>query len=190
MWSNPISRAFPLFLALFFFSSARLAAQDASSVADAARQAREQKQASSKPAHVVDNDSLPPSPVTAPAAAKDSAPTTAQAAATENGSNAPAADGTAANSQDVAEKKAKIDALKQEIADQQQSVNLHKRELALAQDSYYSNPDHDRDKPGKEKLDSLQSDLSQQQAQLAELQAKLAELAPPADNKTPEPAKP
>jgi len=188
MSSKIIYRAFALFLVAFFFSSERLAAQDAPSVADAARQAREQKQASSKPAQVIDNDTLAPAPSAPTTPAKDSVSTSAPAAP-ENGS-APAADKPAADSKEEGEKKAKIDALKQEIADKQRSVNLQQREIALAQNTYYSNPDHDHDKTGREKLESMQSDLKDQQGQLAELQAKLAELAPQADAKSPEPSKP
>jgi len=189
MSSKIIYRAFALFLVAFFFSSSHLAAQDAPSVADAARQAREQKQASSKPAQVIDNDTLAPAPSAPTTPTKESGPTSAPAAP-ENGPTPPAADKPAADSKEEAEKKVKIDALKQEIADKQRSVNLQQREIALAQETYYSNPDHDRDKTGKEKLDSMQSDLKEQQGQLAELQAKLAELAPQANAKSPEPTKP
>ena len=58
-----ILRSLALLFAAISFFSIRLAAQDdAPSVADAARQARQQKQDAAKPARVIDNDAIPPSP--------------------------------------------------------------------------------------------------------------------------------
>ena len=166
-------------------------AQDAPSVAEAARRTRQQKQESAKPARVIDNDSLPAapassSPATAPAPASDS--TTVPAAA--NASDSSATGTAGANAADEEEKKAQIEALKQEIADKKERINLQQREMALAQDTYLSNPDHEHDNAGKSKLDSMQSDLSQLQAQLTDLQSKLAALGPSPETKTPETPKP
>ena len=52
-----------LFAALSFFTLG-VAAQDEPSVADAARRARQQKQASAKPSSVITNDTLAPAPAT------------------------------------------------------------------------------------------------------------------------------
>jgi hypothetical protein len=177
-------RSLILVIAAASFFSVRLAAQDAPSVAEAARRTREQKQTAAKPARVVTDDTLTPAPVPStpapPAPANSTAPSDTAAPA-----------GKAAESaEDEAKKKEEIETLKQEIANKQQSVNLLQREISLAQDTFYSNPDHDRDKAGKEKLDSMQSDVKQQQADLAGLQAKLADLAPPAETKSTEPSKP
>jgi len=188
MSAKMILRSLVLLIVGMSCSAIQLAAQDAPSVADAARRSREQKKETTKPAPVVDNDNLPP------ASAADSSAPAAPAApdSAAQAQNAPASSDKkeGASSSEDEEKKEKIKALKQEIADKQQSINLLQREIALAQDSFYSNPDHDHDKAGKEKLDSMQSDLSQQQAELAELQAKLAELGPPAETKAPEPSQP
>ncbi len=166
-------------------------AQDAPSVAEAARRARQQKQESAKPARVIDNDSLPAapatsSPATAPAPASDSS----SAPAAANASDSSASGTSGVNAADEEEKKAQIEALKQEIADKKERINLQQREMALAQDTYLSNPDHEHDTAGKSKLDSMQSDLSQLQAQLTDLQAKLAALGPSPETKTPETPKP
>jgi uncharacterized coiled-coil protein SlyX len=160
-----------------------LAAQDAPSVAEAARRSREQKQTSAKPARVVDNDTLPPSAATpaspAPAPAAPASDSAAQPADVKAGSAAG----------DTAENKEKVDSLKQQIAERQQSVDLLQRELALEQDNFYKQPDHQRDKTGKAKLDSIETDLSQQQADLAALKAKLADIAPQ-DAAKPQPGAP
>jgi predicted RNase H-like nuclease (RuvC/YqgF family) len=183
MPGNTILRSLTLVIAGVSFFSVGLAAQDAPSVAEAARRAREQKQTVAKPARVVTDDTLTPAPSTP--ASSSPADSTAQ-------SDNPAAPASkpAESAEEEAKKKEEIEALKREIADKQQSVNLLQREIALAQDTFYSSPDHDRDKAGKEKLDAMQSDVKQQRAALAELQAKLADLAPPAETKPAGPSKP
>jgi hypothetical protein len=179
-----IFRLFSLLLAVFAFSSIRVVAQDdAASVADAARRSRQQKQDAAKPAHVIDNDVIPSAPASAsssaPAASASNSATPAQPAAD---AAAKKTDGDSANDES---KKKEIDALKQEIADKKASLNLVQRQLSLDQDTYLSNPDHERDKAGKEKLDSMQLDISQAQSELDVLLAKLAALAPPSDSANP-----
>jgi len=162
----------------------RLAAQDAPSVAEAARRTRQQKQDSAKPAQVIDNDTLAPAP--ASAAASDAN----RATSPEN----PAADAAAHKSEPDAaaeeHKKAEFEALKQKIADKKASLHLEQREMALERDTFLSNPDHEHDKTGQEKLDSIEKTVNQSQAELAELEAKLADAAPPSEAKTPEPPSP
>lgn len=191
MLGKIILRSFALLVAALFLSAIHLAAQtqDQTSVADAARRAREQKQAATKPARVIDNDTLNPhssTPATAPEGASSaSAPAQANSptppAQDQNVSAGAEAKETAESAEDAEKKKSEIDALKKEIADKQQSIQLQQREIALEQDNYYSNPDHDHDTAGKAKLDSLQSDLQEQQDELAALQAKLADLNPQAE---------
>lgn len=178
-------RSVALVIAGVSLFSVRLAAQDAPSVAEAARRAREQKQNAPKPTHVITEDTLAPAPTPSSPAPPSAANSTAQS----DSAAAPAGKPTE-SAEEEAKKKQEIEALKREIADKQQSVNLMKREISLAQDTFYSNPDHDHDKSGKEKLDSMQSDAKQQQADLAELQGKLADLAPAAETKSTEPSKP
>jgi hypothetical protein len=186
-------RALALLLAAGSFSAVRLAAQDEPSVAEAARRARQQKQAAPKPARIIDNDSIPPShnaPAT-PAADSAAAEANPSTPATSSDSNAPVkpedtsappAEKGTSDADAAAAKKAKIEALKKQIADKKESVDLQQRAIALAQDTFYSNPDHVHDRDGKAKLDSMQSDLEQEKAELAELQAKLAELGDSADS--------
>jgi uncharacterized protein YhaN len=184
-------RSLALFIAAVSFSAIHLAAQDAPSVAEAARRTREQKQASAKPAKVLDNDSLPHS--STPSQPDSSAPATPSASdATPKDENAAASQAPkqpTADSSDDEKKKAEVEALKQQIADKKHSIDLLQREISLAQDTFYSNPDHVHDTAGKDKLDSMRADLQQQQADLADLQAKLAELGGSEDSK-PAPAQP
>jgi hypothetical protein len=190
MSSKTILRLLALLVAAFALSTPLLAQQDDSpSVAEAARRARQQKQDAAKPAHVIDNDAIPPSPAAsnstpAPASDANSAKAAETASASAEGSKPDADKG------DDEKQKAEIDALKKEIADKLAKVTLQQRDIALAQDTFLSNPDHEHDTAGKEKIDSMQSDLTQLQAALTELQAKLAALAPAMDQKTPESSKP
>lgn len=181
-----ILRLFAVLLAACSLYCSRVLAQDdATSVADAARQSRQQKQDAPKPARVIDNDVIPPSP------AASNSPNVANATLNTNASSA--ADSSAepsAGSAEEANSKGETEALKKEIAAKKEQVDFKKRELALAQDGYYSNPDHDRDTTGKQKLDAMQAELAQAQSELNELQSKLAAAGPAADEKPAEPAKP
>ena len=157
-----------------------LAAQDApDSVADAARRARQKKEAASnKPATVITNDTIPTAPndITIPGASN-------VPAAAQNDANAPAAASgdkdtpSGASSNEDAAKKAAIDDLKKQVKDKEHAVSLLQRELALDKDSYYGRPDYQNDTTGKQKLDDKQANLIAQQNQLNDLKAKLLELA-------------
>ena len=158
------------------------------SVAEAARKAREQKKASAKPAAVITNDTLQPAtPATVQnaTAATESMPGTKEAANSEATANAASGAGTTKepSEEEIAKKKAKIEALKQEIADKAKEADLQQRLLALANESYYSRPDFSKDPDGKAKLDAMQSDLAQKKDELAQLKTKLKELASDADQK-------
>ena len=172
---------------------AHLAAQDAPSVADAARRARQQKQASAKPATVITDDTLHPAPATPAAPDSNAAPATPPAPGDVSAAVPPAAPGNASNPETAAQpnakqadtaaedadKKAKADALRQQIAEAQQRVNLLQREITLEQENFYRSPDYAHDKEGKEKLSSLQDELQQRQAELSDLKSQLADLGVP-----------
>jgi predicted RNase H-like nuclease (RuvC/YqgF family) len=179
-----------LFVATCFFAL-HLAAQDAPSVAEAARRARQQKETASKPAQVVTNDSLTPAPANppgeapgAPAQAESSTPAASESAA--QAENPP----PAASTQNPERIKKEVESLKQEIANKQRIVTDLQREIALEQDIVYRNPDYQHDTAGKQKLDSLQSDLKQNQDDLAALKAKLTDLAGAEEPKESAPSQP
>ena len=167
---------------------ARAQSEQEPSVAEAARKAREQKKTPAKPSPVITNDTLKPAtpetvenataatermPGTNAATSPDASADSAKAVETPKGPT----------EEEIAKKKAKIEALKQEVAEKAKEVDLEQRALALANDSYYSRPDFSKDPDGKAKLDSMQSDLAEKKNELAELKAKLKELAPDADLK-------
>jgi hypothetical protein len=170
--------------------NARAQSDQEQSVAEAARKAREQKKTAAKPTTVITNDTLKPA---TPATVQQAAAVTESipgADATASGDKATdTATATAAepakgpSEEEIAKKKAKIEALKQDVADKAKEVDLQQRALALANESYYSRPDFSKDPDGKAKLDTMQSDLAQKKDELAQLKAKLKELAPDADQK-------
>ena len=179
-----------LFAALSFFTLG-VAAQDEPSVADAARRARQQKQASAKPSSVITNDTLAPAPATA-------APSSAATADAATAAPQPAAEApdsgekkSRAETDDEAEqKKQEAAKLKEEIAQKQEQLRFLKSDLALKQDTFYSNPDHPHDADGKSRLDSMKSDIQQTQEELARLQTKLADRRPQEEPKPAPPPKP
>jgi DNA repair exonuclease SbcCD ATPase subunit len=149
--------------------------QEAPSVAEAARRAREQKEAATKPTHVVTNDTLPAVPNATP-----------NGAVTNSGSETSASSSTGAAESsekptvataDGDKKNAELEALKKQIAEAQKAVDLAQRELNLDQDSFLSKPDYQNDQAGKQKLDSLQSEIKDKQDELNALKAKLTEMA-------------
>jgi len=156
------------------------------SVADAARRAREQKKDASKPATVITNDTLEPTPSAVPAATTQPSPTNAapgtnlavaatpDAASTGQGAATSTPSAVAEEPpQDKPAQQSELKALKQQIAELQLQVDVAQRALSLASDDFYSRPDFSKDEEGKAKLDALKSELTEKQAALAELKAKM-----------------
>jgi hypothetical protein len=199
-WKRVCVSAILLAACLVGMPSARAQSDQEQSVAEAARKAREQKKTTAKPSTVITNDTLKPAtPQTvqqAPAVAESTpgteatantdatAPSGATAASSSTADEAKKAEPAKGPTEaEIAQKKAKIEALKQEIADRAQEVDVQQRALALANESYYSRPDFSKDPDGKAKLDAMQTDVAQEKDHLAQLKAKLKELAPDADQK-------
>jgi hypothetical protein len=193
MRHTTIVRTLALILPLACFIALPLAAQDSqdTSVAEAARRAREQKKASTKPATVITNDTLTPAPAPAssaePTAPAGQQPPATGAATSANSSSDTSAQSAPATPQDAEEKKKAIESLKQELAALQGEVDLAQRSLSLDQDAFYSKPNFSNDKDGKAKLDAALADLKLKQDDLARLKAKLAELGFVEEPKTPAP---
>jgi hypothetical protein len=189
MLRNTSSRLFvALLLSLPVLAAAAWAqSQDsqAPSVAEAARRAREAKKNAVKPTKVVTDEDMP---------ARTPQPEVQQAASGSQTSSAPAASGadatapTPSNGQPAADGNKndaakptddpKLAQLKEQVAQAQKEVDLAKREQSLAQDTYYSNPDHARDKAGKAKIDDLQQQVADKQQALDTLKAQLASYKP------------
>lgn len=171
-----------LMAALVLPLTARGQAQDSQSqsVADAARRAREQKKSAAKPITVVTDDTLKPA---APAAQDANAPAAISSPSATGGSAAPAA--TPEDAEHAAKSSAELAALKQKIAEAQKGLDLLQREFALQQDTFYSNPVHDRDTSGKAKLDDMKQQILDKQQEVDALKTRLAALQESAGSPAP-----
>jgi predicted RNase H-like nuclease (RuvC/YqgF family) len=169
------------------------AAQDAPSVAEAAKRARVQKQESAKSAKVITNDTIPGAPL--PDSASTPATPTNEAAAAPTPGSAPA--GTAANTkqsaaeaaEDEQKKKAEIESLEKQIRELQHNIDIQKHEITLDESTYYSNPNRPRDESEKDRIDREKLDLEIMLANIEDLRAQLEALGvviPPKPPKPPE----
>jgi hypothetical protein len=189
------SSVVPLTLCLLLSCTAEAYAQDAQtqqgqSVADAARQSREQKKNAAKQARVISNEDLdleyfkrgqegfnfgPPSKTTT------EEPSVNAVAATEvtNPAAIPAdkeAQPEDKSAQEAAAEDAKITKLKEKIKETEEKLKWQQREFALDQDTFYSNPNYTDLQTGKAKLDSEQQAINDRQQEIEGLKASLAEL--------------
>ena len=160
---------------------------DTTSVADAARRAREQKKNAPKPARTLTNDDLPAAsqtgqPAAAPtgraeSAAPDQANTESEAGAP---AKAPAAAETANPPASAQKKKAEIEAAlkrtKAELAQAQSELDVLQRKSALDSDSFYSQTDYSHDTDGKARLDADAQQVNDKKSQVDELKSKVAAL--------------
>src|SRR5215470_5420914 len=173
-------------------ASLPLAAQDTTSVAEAAKRARQQKQESTKPAKVITNDEIPgapaPSATPAPAATPGTAASTPEGP-TPAGTTAPADAKKSAEeaAADEAAKKAEIEELKKKIHDLEHDINIQRGAVRLDENTYYSDPNRPRNTSQKDKIDREKQDLERMESDLADALAKLAELGVPIETKPPKP---
>ena len=189
-----ISRlAIPIVLAVSLVPAAGLAqSQDNQSVADAARRARDQKKPPAKPAKVITNEDIKPSPQTSPATPGSPDAAAAAPASSASSTAAPAnANGAtpAADAKDQKEPK-EVTELKAQIKKALDDLNLVLREQTLENDKFYSNTDYVHDTAGKARLDDLKQEAGGKQQELDRLKARLAELLPGLDVSAPAPPKP
>jgi hypothetical protein len=161
-----------------------LAAQDAPSVAEAAKRARQQKE-SSKPVKVITNDEIPSAPAPAPAPAQ-AAPGNADAA-TPATTPAETKKSAEENAEEEAQKKAKIEALQRQIHDLERDVNIQKGAIRLDEETYYSNPNRPRNTDEKNKIDREKQDLQRMESDLQDLKSQLEALGVEIPAKPPKP---
>jgi uncharacterized coiled-coil protein SlyX len=163
--------------------------QQAQTIAEAAKQARDKRQNTPKPVKIVTEDDIdkrnvqpgeqgltvdgppkletdPPSP--GAVAAAEAADAAAGAPASPNAGEA--------------------GVLKAQLAEAQKELDILKRDLALQQDTFFSNADYAHDKAGKAKLDAMQEQVTEKQQQVDQLKAKLDAL--PASKLSGKPATP
>lgn len=147
------------------------------SVAEAARRAREKKQAAAKPAKVITNDDLKPAAPETSSSETSPQPAGVQPAASPAQQNAALGTKAASEGKESKEVKAKeLEDLKKQLAAAQSDLDLLQRELALQRDTYYANPDYAHDTDGKTKLDALQIQITDKQQAVEELKTKVAAL--------------
>lgn len=179
---------------LFSFSAfAQPQDEQSSSVADAARRAREQKKKSDKRARVISDDNLKPAspasaapaaPAAAPALSPEMAPQ-AQTAATPAAPletaapptpAAPPAEAAPPEKKVSSDNSAEATGMKAQLEELQKELDLLQREVPLARDNLYSKPDYAHDTAGKAKLDALLQQLTGKQQDVDGLKARLATL--------------
>ena len=189
----PLRLGLPVALSLALLPAAVFAqSEDAPSVAEAARRAREQKKTQAKPAKVITEDDV--KPVARPNSATPAPPE----AATTSAAPAPPASSTASTASssspapDAKDQKdsKEVTELKAQIKQVQGDLDLLQREQSLEQDKYYSNTDYLHDTAGKAKLEALKQQVSDKQQELEHLKTRLAALQPTESGSTSTPPKP
>ena len=189
----PLRLGLPVALSLALLPAAVFAqSEDAPSVAEAARRAREQKKTQAKPAKVITEDDV--KPVARPNSATPAPPE----AATASAAPAPPASSTASTASssspapDAKDQKdsKEVTELKAQIKQVQGDLDLLQREQSLEQDKYYSNTDYLHDTAGKAKLEALKQQVSDKQQELEHLKTRLAALPPTEGGSTSTPPKP
>src|SRR5271163_3127795 len=174
-----------LFVQVFSLVAAEAQSQNstAPSVADAAKQAREQKKNAASAAKIITDDDIDAKNV------KPGAEGLTVSAAPELDTQGPSAAAVAA--QEAADQRkdlsptddplkkgdsAKVAKLKEELAQAEEDLKLSQRENQLEQDTVYSKPDYQHDAAGKAMLDELQRQISDKQALVEELKSRLTAL--------------
>jgi hypothetical protein len=161
-------------------TSAGNGANGSSSVAEAARRAREQKQNASSPAKVISDDDLDAKRVepgqqglTTATPQLDTQPPSADAVAVQQEADTrreQAPEGDPVKDTDSA----KIAHLKGELARAEEDLKLSQRDASLAQDTVYAKPDYQHDKAGKAQLDAMQQQIDDLQGKVEQLKTQLA----------------
>ena len=160
--------------------------QQDSSVADAARRARERKQKAPKATKVITDEDLPAKNASGPDTLNTGVQSTPGSESTnlgEAGKSDAAAqgpeDGQAAGKEagkGQGEEDPEVARLKEQAAQAEKELDLLNRELALDKEAYYSKADYSSDTAGKDKLDSEQRQISDKQQEVSALKARLQEL--------------
>jgi hypothetical protein len=171
---------------------------DSSSIADAARRAREQKKEQPKPAKVWDNDSIPRKPgdvsvigQSSPDAKNDdSAAATSDKTANPANESASATPGTAPAGAGAKSEKTSGDKLAAEIAAIESELaaakahlqtvkadlDILQRKFVLDSQTYYSKPNYVADKDGAASIDSEKAEVEAKQTEVADAQMRVDQL--------------
>src|SRR5271163_1554419 len=174
-----------LALAILVFSvgiaQSRAQNPPAPSVADAAKQAREQKQNAASAAKVITDDDLDPKNVkpgqeglTAPTPQLETQPPSPEAVAAVEAADAKSEKSPADDPLKKTDP-ARVAKLKAELAQAEEDLKLSQRESQLEQDTVYSKPDYQHDTAGKDKLAELQRVIDDKQTAVEQLKKRVAE---------------
>src|SRR5260370_27443464 len=169
--------AVPLVLATTLLPAAAFAqSQDSQSVAEAARRARAQKKSTEKPPKVITDETLDVKKgdvqnATAeqpriPGTPETQAQPAAGAAASAQGcapSDASAAQPPKSASEDARAALKERVVLKEKIKEAQSDLDLQQREYKLDEESFYSTPDYSKNTSGKDKLDAMKQQITDNQ---------------------------
>lgn len=162
-----------MFLPLGFGQS-----RDSSSVAEAARRAREKKKDAAKPAKVITDETLDVKRGDVQSAVAEE-PKIA-GAPDGKAQTAPGSAGAAVNARAKDDKKERLKKelteLKEQLKQSLMDLDLLQRENRLDQDAYYAKPNYGSDTGGKQKLDDEKQQIGDKQGEVARLKAKLADL--------------
>ena len=166
------------------------ASQQAPSLGEAARKAREQNK-SRQPAKVFTNENIPdlkgtisvvgtpaPEPAPAPAPAPDGSASATAAPATPGTATAPAAAaGPKTEAKDEAYWRAKFAAARKQLADDTKEADILQREYNLKEQQFYSNPNVAlREQNSRADLNKTRDDINTKKADVAKDQQAIAAL--------------
>jgi len=142
------------------------------SIGDAARRAREQKKEEPKPTKVWTNDDIPKTgeSISIIGPPSEAAPTeSSEAPKTEKKPEAVAPE-------EKADLQAKLDEAKAHLASLKTDLDIVQRKYVLDEQTYLSNPNHDRDTAGAQALGEEKQQIADKQQQIADAQKKVDDL--------------
>jgi len=144
------------------------------SLGDAARHAREQKKEEPKPTKVWTNDDIPKTgeSISIIGPPSEAAPTeSSEAPKTEKKSEA-----VTVPPEEKADLQAKLDEAKAHLASLKTDLDIVQRKYVLDEQTYLSNPNHDRDTAGAQALEEEKQKIADKQQQIADAQKKVDDL--------------
>ena len=161
----------------------------AQSIADAAKRAREQKKNAGPSTKVITDDDLDSKNLkpgdeglTVPTPQIETQPPSTEAVAAAEAADKKA-ESSPADDPLKSTDDAKIARMKKALATAEEEFELAQRESALAEDTFYSNPDYQRDTAGQARLAELGQAIRDRQDKVARLKAELAAIEEAASHK-------
>jgi hypothetical protein len=143
------------------------------SVADAARRAKVQKKEEPKPTKVWDNDDIPTISGTISVVGQPSETSAAESSEAPKAEKRP---GASLTPEEKADLQSKLDDAKAQLAGLKTDLDIVQRTYTLDEQSFLSNPDHDRDKAGAKALQDEKQQIADKQQDIADAQKKVDDL--------------